>query len=260
MLRRIRPSKALVSCLRAMALAHARTGELDVSRRLLEEALAVASALHGQREIALTLGSIAEVEFATGRVDSAIATATEALAALGDAHDRSAWVQHVSGSVASYLLARNEVERALPRALARLRAARIMGMPHEVVRNLERLGLIAAKENRWALAARLCAQRGLPFAAEGVAFVQLGFRIRAVAGGADLPPHSSAVDQRENRSAVARRGATAGRSCGGMAGKLTGEPRAGATSGAAVGSPKWARIVVTRRHVDLRFLANQEPL
>ena len=157
MLRRIRPSKALVSCLRAMALAHARTGELDVSRRLLEEALAVASALHGQREIALTLGSIAEVEFATGRVDSAIATATEALAALGDAHDRSAWVQHVSGSVASYLLARNEVERALPLALARLRAARIMGMPHEVVRNLERLGLIAAKENRWALAARLCA-------------------------------------------------------------------------------------------------------
>ena len=157
LLRGIPPSKALVSCLRASALARARDEEFDSARVSLEEALLLARRLRSRREIALALGSVAELEFASGRIDAAMAAAIEALATLGDSRDRSAWVQHISGAVASYLLARNQTADALPLALARLQAARVMGMPFEVTRNLERLGLIAARQEKWPLAARLFA-------------------------------------------------------------------------------------------------------
>src|SRR5262249_44827159 len=74
---------------------------------------------------------------------------------LGPARDRYAWVQHIAGALAAYLLAKGEAARARPIAADRLDAARIMGLRHEVVSNLERLGLIAAIEGDLAVAGRL---------------------------------------------------------------------------------------------------------
>jgi hypothetical protein len=64
-------------------------------------------------------------------------------------------LQHIAGALASYLLAKGDVERAQPIAAERLEAARIMGLRHEVAANLERLGLIAAVAGDLAVAARL---------------------------------------------------------------------------------------------------------
>jgi tetratricopeptide (TPR) repeat protein len=154
-LRGVRESKALVSWLRAWALVRSRQRQLDAAQEWLVEALSLARRLRSRRDIALTLGDIAESHFAAGRVNGAIETAQEALASLGPAHDRSAWVQHIAGALASYLLARGDVARAWPIAAERLGAARIMGLRHEVVANLERLGLIAAVEGDLAVAGRL---------------------------------------------------------------------------------------------------------
>jgi hypothetical protein len=54
-------------------------------------------------------------------------------------------VQHVAGAIASYLLVRGDIARAASIAKQCFEAARMMGLPHEVVANVERLGLIAAR-------------------------------------------------------------------------------------------------------------------
>jgi hypothetical protein len=130
-------------------------GELGTAQDCLAEALSLARALRSRRDIALTLGGIAEIRFASGRVDDAIEAAQEALASLGPVRDRSAWVQHVAGAVASYLLVRGDVAAAWPIAAERLVAARMMGLRHEVVANLERLGLVAASLGELAVAGRI---------------------------------------------------------------------------------------------------------
>jgi predicted ATPase/DNA-binding winged helix-turn-helix (wHTH) protein len=145
-LRSVRESKALVSWLRAQALARSRQKQLDAACESIEEALSVARRLRSRRDIALTLGDIAEIHFAAGRINEAIETAQEALASLGPARDRSAWVQHIAGGLASYMLIKGDVAHARPIVAERLRLARIMGLRHEVVANLERLALIAAIE------------------------------------------------------------------------------------------------------------------
>jgi hypothetical protein len=77
-------------------------------------------------------------------------------------------VQHIAGAVASYRLAEGDIARVRPIIAERLTAARLMGLPHEVAANLERLALIAAAEGSLATAGRLFgyvqsyhAQRGI---------------------------------------------------------------------------------------------------
>jgi predicted ATPase/DNA-binding winged helix-turn-helix (wHTH) protein len=154
-LRGVRESKALVSWFRAQALARSRQRQLDAAHECLAEALSLARRLRSRRDIALTLGDIAEVHFAEGRVNDAIEKAEEALASLGPSRDRSAWVQHIAGALASYMLVMGDIPRARPIAAGRLELARMMGLRHEVVANLERLGLIAAIEGDLAVAGRL---------------------------------------------------------------------------------------------------------
>lgn len=143
-LRASRESKALCSWLRASALACSWQGQLDGAGEMLDEALSIARRLRSRRDVALTLGAMAELHFAAGRLDEAIDTAEQALASLSRIPNRSAWVQHIAGDVASYLLVRGDIARAAVLAKERLEAARMMGLPHEVVANVERLGLIAA--------------------------------------------------------------------------------------------------------------------
>jgi ATP/maltotriose-dependent transcriptional regulator MalT len=98
---------------------------------------------------------MAELHFAAGRLDEAIDTAQQALASLGHTRNRSAWVQHVAGAIASYLLVRGDIARAASIAKECFEAARMMGLPHEVVANVERLGLIAARCGNLEAAARM---------------------------------------------------------------------------------------------------------
>ncbi|MBL6076861.1 helix-turn-helix transcriptional regulator [Belnapia sp. T18] len=168
LLRGEKASKALVSCLRARAVFRLRRNQPAAARADLEEALSIARRLRSPRDIALTLGSMAEFHCAEGRMGDAMAVAQEALASLEPAQARSAWVQHIAGAEASYRLAEGDIARARPIIAERLTAARLMGLPHEVVANLERLALIAAMEGSLATAGRLfgyvqfChAQRGI---------------------------------------------------------------------------------------------------
>ena len=131
LLRRGRASKALVSCLRARAAARMRTDQLAAAHADLQEALALARDLRSQRDVALTLGSMAELHCAEGRIAEAIAVAQEALACLGPAQARSAWVQHIAGAVASYRLVEGDIAGARPIIAERLAAARLMRLPHE---------------------------------------------------------------------------------------------------------------------------------
>lgn len=155
LLRGERPSKALVSCLRARAVFHLRGNRPDAARAILEQALAIARRLRSPRDVALTLGSMAEFHCAGGRMGEAIAVAQEALASLGPAQARFPWVQHIAGAIASYRLAQGDIAGARPIIAERLAAARLMALPHEVAANLERLALIAAVKGSLAAAARL---------------------------------------------------------------------------------------------------------
>jgi predicted ATPase len=148
-------SKALVSCLRAQAVFRLRGGQPAVAHAELEEALSIARRLRSPRDVALTLGSMAELHCSVGRMEEAIEVAQEALASLEPVQARSAWVQHIAGAVASYRLAEGDIARARPIIVERLTAARLMGLPHEVAANLERLALIAALEGSLDTAARL---------------------------------------------------------------------------------------------------------
>ncbi|WP_158639265.1 ATP-binding protein [Elioraea rosea] len=154
-LRASRESKALCSWLRASALACSWQGQLEGAGELLDEALSLAQRLRSRRDVALTLGGMAELHFAGGRLDEAIGTAQQALASLGATPNRSVWVQHVAGAIASYLLVRGDIARAATIANERLKAARMMGLPHEVVANVERLGLVAAHSRNLEAAGRL---------------------------------------------------------------------------------------------------------
>jgi predicted ATPase/DNA-binding winged helix-turn-helix (wHTH) protein len=154
-LRDVQESKALVSWLRMQAQLRSRQQQLDVAERSLAEALSLARRLRSPRDIALTLGDIAETHFVAGRLNEAIRTAQDALASLGSARDRSAWVQHIEGALASYLLAEGNVTLAHSITTRRLQVARMMGLHREVVDNLERLGLIAAMTGDVASAGRL---------------------------------------------------------------------------------------------------------
>jgi predicted ATPase/DNA-binding winged helix-turn-helix (wHTH) protein len=155
LLRGDQPSKALVSCLRARAVFHLRGNRPDAARAALEEALSIARHLRSPRDVALTLGSMAELHCAGGRMGDAIAVAEEALASLGPETTRFPWVQHIAGAVASYRLAEGDIAGARPIISERLAAARLMGLPHEVAANLERAALIAAVEGDLATAGRL---------------------------------------------------------------------------------------------------------
>jgi predicted ATPase/DNA-binding winged helix-turn-helix (wHTH) protein len=168
LLRDEKESSALVSCLRARAIFRLRGNQPVAAQADLEEALSIACRLRSPRDVALTLGSMAELHCATGRMGEAIAVAEQALASLGPTQARSAWVQHIAGAVASYRLAEGDIAGARPIIAEGLTAARLMGIPHEVVANLERLALIAACEGSLATAGRLfgyvqfChAQRGI---------------------------------------------------------------------------------------------------
>jgi hypothetical protein len=112
--------------------------------------------------------------------------------------------------VGSYLLAKDDVTQALPLALDRLHAARIMGMQFEVVRNFERLGLVAAKQNELPLAAKLFAfsttyhaqRKVLRSFSSNFVYQQLEAELRARLSPEDLSRIASSLSSRSEEELV----------------------------------------------------------
>ncbi|ONG53549.1 hypothetical protein BKE38_11685, partial [Pseudoroseomonas deserti] len=148
-------TKAPLGLRRVEALAMLRQGASEEARPLLAAAIQAAARLGAARDQALLLGDLAELEFLAGDIDQAAALVEQALSVLGPARSRSAWVQHLHGALASYSLMRGDVDGARRLSADRLYATRIMGMPREVAANLERAGLLAAREGKPRLGARL---------------------------------------------------------------------------------------------------------
>ena len=147
--------KSLALCLTNLAIARTVAGEFEVARALLDESLAVGSHSRADFWVWRALIYKAEVEFAEGRLDEAIAHAREVVA-LSRAARRTGMLGHALCNLAGYLIARGDLEGAgtalregLPLAQeSELDAVLLAG-------GVQHLAAIAARENRLERAAQL---------------------------------------------------------------------------------------------------------
>ncbi|MGH8181124.1 MAG: ATP-binding protein [Steroidobacteraceae bacterium] len=147
--------KSLALCLTNLAIARTVAGEFEVARALLDESLAVGA--HSKADFWVWRARIykAEVEFAEGQLEEAIAQAREVVA-LSRAARRTGLLGHALCNLAGYLIARGDLEEAgaalregLPLAQeSELDAVLLAG-------GLQHLAAIAARQNRLERAARL---------------------------------------------------------------------------------------------------------
>jgi predicted ATPase/DNA-binding winged helix-turn-helix (wHTH) protein len=147
--------KSLALCLTNLAIARTVAGEFEAARALLDESLAVGA--HSRADFWVWRARIykAEVEFAEGQLEEAIAQAREVVALARTAR-RTGLLGHSLCNLAGYLIARGELEEAgaalregLPLAQeSELDAVLLAG-------GLQHLAAIAARENRLERAAQL---------------------------------------------------------------------------------------------------------
>ncbi len=158
--------KSLALCLTNLAIARTVAGEFEVARALLDESLAVGAHSKADFWVWRALLYQAEVEFAEGRLEAAIAQAREVVALARGAR-RTGLLGHALCNLAGYLIAHGEVAEAgaalregLPLAQeSELDAVLLAG-------GLQHLAAIAARENRLERAARLIGYAQAFFAAE----------------------------------------------------------------------------------------------
>ena len=158
--------KSLALCLTNLAIARTVAGEFGVARALLDEALAVGAHSGADFWVWRALIYQAEVAFAEGQVDEAIAQAREVVA-LCRAARRTGLLGHALCNLAGYLVARGELEEAgaalregLPLAQeSELDAVLLAG-------GLQHLAAIAARENRLERAAQFIGYAHAFFSAE----------------------------------------------------------------------------------------------
>ena len=147
--------KSLTLCLTNLAIARTVAGEFEVARALLDESLAVGA--HSKADFWVWRARIykAEVEFAEGQLDEAIAQAREVVS-LSRTARRTGLLGHALCNLAGYLIARGDLAEAgvalregLPLAQeSELDAVLLAG-------GLQHLAAIAARQNRLERAARL---------------------------------------------------------------------------------------------------------
>jgi predicted ATPase/DNA-binding winged helix-turn-helix (wHTH) protein len=159
------PAKPLGSCLRSLAIAHYFMRDFDAARPLIAESGAVARRLGDGRGIATAQIAAAELEFATGAVDEAAAQVKDMLA--GDHYNRRQLTLGL-GNLTAYLLAAGDTAEAKATALKGLREACALDWHAAVVRVIEHLALVAAREGKPKIAARLLGY-GVAFYAAGTA-------------------------------------------------------------------------------------------
>jgi predicted ATPase/DNA-binding winged helix-turn-helix (wHTH) protein len=147
--------KSLALCLTNLAIARTVAGEFPVAHALLDEALAVGAHSGADFWVWRALIYKAEVAFAEGQVDEAIAQAREVVS-LCRAARRTGLLGHALCNLAGYLIARGELEEAgaalregLPLAQeSELDAVLLAG-------GMQHLAAIAARESRFERAAQL---------------------------------------------------------------------------------------------------------
>ncbi|SDR43468.1 transcriptional regulator, LuxR family [Rhizobiales bacterium GAS113] len=159
------PTKHLASCLRSLAVARYFVSDFVGARALIAQSEAVARSLGDGRGIAGVQIAAAELEFAAGAVDEAIAQVKNMLA--GAHHNRRQLTLGL-GNLASYLLAAGRTSEAKATALEGLGEARALVWHAAVVRLVEHLALVAALGSKAETAARLLGF-GVAFYAGGTA-------------------------------------------------------------------------------------------
>jgi len=158
--------KSLALCLTNLAIARTVAGEYEVARALLDESLVVGANSGADFWVWRALIYKAEVQFAEGHVDEAIAQAREVVA-LARADRRTGLLGHALCNLAGYLIARGELEEAgaalregLPLAQeSELDAVLLAG-------GMQHLAAIAARENRLERAAQFIGYAHAFFSAE----------------------------------------------------------------------------------------------
>ena len=146
------PSKPLAGCLRSLAIARYFDRDFEEARSLLGQSEATARAVGDVRGIATVQIAAAELAFAAGSTDEAIAEMNSMLA--GDHFTRR---QRVLGmtNLADYLLACDRLDEAGLAARQALVDARALGWRAAIVRVIAHPGLIAALGSDAETAARM---------------------------------------------------------------------------------------------------------
>jgi predicted ATPase/class 3 adenylate cyclase len=164
-LRPLGPTKQLASCLRSLGVAQYFVANFEGARPLMAQSEAVANSIGDARGLAAVQIAAAELEFAAGNLERAIAVVKSML----DGSDRNRR-QMVLGltNLASYLLACGRTNEAEQAALEALTEASALGWHAAVIRALEHLALVTALGGNIELAARLLGH-GVAFYARGTA-------------------------------------------------------------------------------------------
>jgi hypothetical protein len=187
-LRPLGATKHLASCLRSLAVARYFKKDFEAARHLIAESEAVARSIGDGRGIAAVQIAAAELEFAGGAVDEAIA---QVQSMLDGAHHNRRQLTLGLGNLASYLLAAGRTSEARATALEGLKEARALGWHAAVVRVLEHLALVAALGGKAKLAAGLLGY-GIAFYSGGTAsreFTEISTYDRLVAELNKQLPH-----------------------------------------------------------------------
>jgi predicted ATPase/DNA-binding winged helix-turn-helix (wHTH) protein len=158
--------KSLALCLTNLAIARTVAGDFDVARTVLDESLAIGAHSRADFWVWRALIYKAEVEFAEGHVQEAIAQAREVITHARAAR-RTGMLGHALCNLAGYLIAHGDLEEAgaalregLPLAQeSELDAVLLAG-------GLQHLAAIAARENRLERAAQLIGYAHAFFSAE----------------------------------------------------------------------------------------------
>ena len=146
--------KSFALCLTNLGIAHTVAGQYEAARARLDEALAAEQRSHADFWAWRALIYRAEVQFAEGRIDAAIAGANEVIA-LARAARRTGLLGHALCNLAGYLIAHDEIDAAS----AALREGLPLAEDSEldtvlIAGGMQHLATIAARQERFERAAQ----------------------------------------------------------------------------------------------------------
>ena len=146
------PTKPLAGCLRSLAIAHYFDRDFETARSLLGQSESTAKAVGDLRGVATVQIAAAELAFAAGSTDEAIAEVNAMLA--GDHYTRRQMVLGLT-NLAAYLLDCDRLAEGELVARQALVEARALDWRAAIVRVVEHIGLIAALGDDAETAARM---------------------------------------------------------------------------------------------------------
>ena len=155
-------TKLLAGCLRSLAIAHYFDRDFETARSLLGQSETTAKAVGDLRGVATVQIAAAELAFAAGSTEEAIAGINAMLA--GDHYTRRQMVLGLT-NLAAYLLASDRLAEAGLAARQALVDARALDWRAAIVRVVEHIGLIAALDDDAETAARMLGHTAAFYAA-----------------------------------------------------------------------------------------------